>query len=373
MIIIVGAGLSGATLANLYARKLNKQVIIFEKREHIGGNCYDYIDDLGILCSKYGPHFFHTNSEKVWEFVNQFANWIDWEHRVLANIDNKFVSVPVNIDTVNKIFGLNISNTDDMNNWLNNNTGKIENPENSEESCINRVGKILYEKIFRDYTIKQWNITAKELDSSVLNRIPIRNNNDDRYFTDKYQAVPEKGYTRFIEKMLDHPNIKVLLNTDFFELRKDYSNYQKIFYTGPIDSYFKNAGLPSLEYRTVYFEEEIINQDYYQPVSQVNYPSLEYQFTRITEYKRVLNKREPIGITKIVKEYSTGIGEPYYPIPNIRNIDLYNKYRELAEIEEKNNKVYFVGRLATYKYFNMDQAILSAIETFEKIEEIIDI
>jgi UDP-galactopyranose mutase len=370
MIIIVGGGLSGATLANLYATKLNRKVIIFEKRDHIGGTCYDYVDSLGILCSKYGPHFFHTNSEKVWEYVNRFANWIHWEHRVLSNIDDQYVPVPVNIDTVNKIFELNISNTDEMNDWLKNNTGKMENPQNSEESCINRVGDILYQKIFRDYTIKQWDMTARELDSSVLNRIPIRNNNDGRYFTDKYQAVPERGYTRFIEKMLDHPNIKVLLNTDFFEFRKDYSAYDKIFYTGPIDSYFKNAGLEALEYRTVYFEEEIINRDYYQTVSQVNYPSLAYPFTRITEYKRVLNKTEPAGITKIVKEYSTDIGEPYYPIPNKRNDDLYNKYRELAEMEEKNNNVYFVGRLATYKYFNMDQAILSALETFERLEQI---
>lgn len=368
MIIIVGSGLSGATLAYLYATKCNKEVLVIEKREHIGGNCYDYIDELGILCSKYGPHFFHTNSEKVWDFVNKFANWIPWEHRVLSKIDEQLVPVPVNIETVNKIFNTNINSVNEMNIWLEKNTGQIQNPLNSEESCINRVGNTLYEKIFRDYTVKQWDMSAKELDSSVLNRIPVRNNFDDRYFTDKYQALPENGYTEFIKNMINHPNIKVLLNTDFFKVKSDYSNYEKIFYTGPIDSYFKDSGLDKLEYRTVIFEEETIDADYYQPVSQVNYPSLQYPFTRITEYKRVLNKNKPIGITKIVKEYSRGVGEPYYPIPNKRNEDLYNQYKKLAEKEEINSNVYFVGRLATYKYFNMDQAILSAIETFQKIE-----
>jgi UDP-galactopyranose mutase len=364
-ILIIGCGLSGVVMAEQFANKLDKKVLIIEKREHIGGNIYDYIDEeTNILMSKYGAHLFHTNSDIVWNYINKFSNWIRWDHEVVGLINNKLINIPVNINTVNTLCNENIKNTEEMNIWLNKNQIKYDVIDNSEKMGKSRVGNILYDKIFKEYTYKQWNKYPEELDPSVLARIPIRNDFDVRYFDDRYQALPEKGYTKFIENILDNKNIKVLLNTNYFDFIKNNvnNNFETIIYTGPIDHFYENKGLEKLEYRSIDFViEKYKNMNYYQPNSVVNYPEIKYPFTRIVEYKHFLNQQS--NDTVIVKEITKDEGEPYYPIPNKKNLDLYEQYK-LYSLEEKN--VHFLGRLANYKYFNMDSAILNALNYFKE-------
>ena len=361
--LIVGCGLSGVVIAERIANKLNKKVTIIEKRDHIGGNCYDYKEkDTGILMNKYGAHLFHTNNEVVWNYINTFDKWIRWEHKVLTCVDNKFVPIPVNITTINQLCHENLQDENDVNKWLEENQLKYDTINNSEEMAKSRIGNILYEKLIKDYTFKQWNKYPNELDKSVLARIPIRPNFDTRYFNDKYQALPHKGYTHFFEKILDNKNIEVILNTDYFEHIKN-NKYDITIFTGPIDSYFSN--LEKLEYRSIDFNMEIIkNMNYFQPNSVVNYPSIDVPYTRIVEYKHFLNQQSTD--TVIVTEKTNHIGEPYYPVPNKKNLELYEKYKNLA-VQEENKNVFFVGRLANYKYFNMDEAIFNSIEFFNNI------
>ena len=362
-ILIVGAGLSGSVIAERFAN-IGYEVDIIEKRDHIGGNCYDYTDENGIKVSKYGAHLFHTNNEKVWDYVNKFTKWKRWEHTVVSSIDNTLVPVPPNITTVNKLFNQNIQNEEEMDEWLEKEVIKCDNPENSEDVALSRVGLSLYEKIFKVYTYKQWAKYPCELRPSVLERIPVRRNFDTRYFNDKYQALPIHGYTDMFENMLKHPNINYKLNTEF-DKSKFTDKYKYLFYTGPIDVYFDN--LPKLEYRSIKFVKENIKDcnGYYQPNSVVNFTGNDEEYTRIVEYKHFLNQKN--NNTTIVKEYTCDEGEPYYPVPSKKNEDIYEEYKKLAENEEKKNNVFFVGRLANYKYFNMDQAILNSLELFEKI------
>jgi UDP-galactopyranose mutase len=366
-IVVVGAGISGATLAERFA-SIGKKVLVIEKRDHIGGNCFDYINNAGILVSKYGAHIFHTNSEEVWEYVNRFSKWKPYYHKVLAKVDDKLVPVPVNITTVNKIFGLNIKTEDEMKSWLEKNQIKRKTPKNGKEAAESKVGKVLYEKIFKNYTYKQWNKYPEELDAEVLNRIPVRTNFEDGYFNDKYQALPSKGYTKLFEKMLEHENIQVLLETDFFEIQKYITGYEKLFYTGPIDRYFdfKFSLKDKLEYRSIRFEWETLDQEFFQQNSVVNYPQVEDgNFTRIIEYKHFTGQKN--SKTTISREYSvdaTGNLEKYYPVPSSRNKKIYEKYKKEAE---KLLNVYFVGRLANYKYFNMDEAFKNSLELFDKL------
>ena len=368
MYLIVGWGLSGATIAERIANCLNEKVIIIDKRKHIGGNCYDYIErNTNIRINKYGAHLFHTNNKEVWDYVNKFSEWVRWEHKVLSKVDDKFVSIPVNITTVNELCGENLQTTDEMNEWLKINQIKYDKIENSEQMAKSRIGEELYNKLVKNYTYKQWNKYPNELDASVLARIPIRNNFDTRYFSDKYQALPKNGYTSFIKNMIKHDNIISLINTSYEDLKKNYPNYMKeikyTIFTGPIDEYFKDSGLEKLEYRSIDFNKCIYkNTNFFQPNSVVNYPNSE-DFTRIVEYKHFLNQNSPHTI--IVTEKTKDNGEPYYPIPNKKNLQLYEKYKKLAEKEEKNN-VYFLGRLANYKYFNMDAAIENALYFFNK-------
>lgn len=365
-IIIIGAGISGATLAERYANQ-GKKVLVIEKRDHIGGNCYDYYNEDGILVSKYGAHLFHTNYEDVWEYVTRFADWYKYEHKVLAKVDGQLVPIPVNITTVNKLFGLNIKNEEEMRQWLDENQVKNDNPQNGKEAALARVGKVLYEKMFKNYTKKQWDKFPEELDASVLNRIPVRDNFDDRYFSDKYQYLPKGGYTPLFEKMLDHPNIKVRLNTDYFDVRDELPKAEKLFYTGPIDQYFdfKFNVEKKLEYRSIRFVHETLDQEYFQENSVINYPN-EEGFTRIVEYKHITGQKGPK--TTIVKEYTTDEGDPYYPVPNPENQAIYDMYKAEAD---KLTDVYFVGRLANYKYFNMDQAFKNALDLFEQLEGVL--
>jgi UDP-galactopyranose mutase len=362
-VVVIGAGISGAVLAERYAHR-GKKVLILEKRDHIGGNCYDYINDDGILVSKYGAHLFHTNDEEVWEYIHRFGNWYPYEHKVLARVDGTLVPVPVNIKTVNMLLGENIRTVDEMRAWLKQNQIENENPKNGKEAALARVGPALYEKIFKNYTKKQWDKYPEELDASVLNRIPVRDNFDDRYFSDKYQAQPVGGYTKIFEKMLDQPNITVRLNTDYFDVRDELKDYSKLFYTGPIDQFFdfKFNVNRKLEYRSIHFVHETHEVNYYQENSVINYPN-EEAFTRIVEYKHITAQKHPK--TTIVKEYSTDTGEPYYPVPNPLNQEIYEAYRR--ETYALNN-IHFVGRLANYKYFNMDEAFKNALNLFRELE-----
>jgi len=362
-ILMVGAGISGAVLAERYANK-GKKVLVIEKRDHIAGNCYDYYNEDGILVSKYGAHLFHTNYEEVWNYLQQFSEWYPYEHKVLAKVDGQLVPIPVNITTVNKIFGLNIHNEVEMRQWLDKNQVKNDQPKNGEEAALARVGKVLYEKMFKNYTKKQWDKYPNELDASVLNRIPVRDNFDDRYFSDLHQALPKGGYTQMFEKILGHPNIEVRLNTDYFDILDQLHGLEKIFYTGPIDRFFdfKFQVERKLEYRSINFVHETLDQEFYQENSVVNYPN-EHEFTRIVEYKHITGQKN--AKTTIVKEYTTDNGEPYYPVPNPANQEIYDQYRKEAE---KLTNVYFVGRLANYKYFNMDEAFKNALELFKRLE-----
>lgn len=362
-ILIVGCGLSGVVIAERFANQLNKKVLIVDKRDHVGGNIYDYIDkDTNILMNKYGAHLFHTNNERVWKYVNIFDKWVRWDHQVIGKIEDKLINIPVNINTVNTLCGENIQTTTEMNEWLNANQIKYEDIDNSEKMAKSRVGNILYEKIFKHYTYKQWGKYPEELDPSVLARIPIRNDFDNRYFSDKYQALPEKGYTNFINNILNNKNISVLLNTNYFDLINNKDNiFKTIIYTGPIDAFYENKNLEKLEYRSIDFIiEKYTDMNFYQENSVVNYPETHIPYTRIVEYKHFLNQQSKDTI--IVKEITTDNGEPYYPVPNVKNLALYEQYK-LFTLNEKN--IHFLGRLANYKYFNMDTAILNALEYFD--------
>lgn len=363
-IVIIGAGISGAVLAERYAN-LGKKVLIIEKRDHIAGNCYDYIDENGILVSKYGAHLFHTNEEDVWQYINQFCEFYPFEHKVIAQVDGQLVPIPVNITTVNKLFGTGITTESEMKEWLDKNRLAIDAPKDGREAALNKVGQVLYEKMFRHYTKKQWDKYPEELDASVLDRIPVRTNYDDRYFSDKYQALPVGGYTKLFEGILNHPNIEVLLNTDYFDVKDEITGYDKLFYTGPVDRYFefKHSLTEKLEYRSINFVSETVDAEYFQENSVVNYPGEEVGFTRIIEYKHFGNQKS--DKTTIVKEYTTDEGDPYYPVPNPKNQHIYEKYKAEADALVD---VYFVGRLANYKYFNMDQAFKNALELFYSLE-----
>ena len=367
--LIVGCGLSGCVMAERLANVSNKKSLIIDKRDHIGGNCYDYIDkDTNILMNKYGAHLFHTKDKDVWEYINKFDEWERWEHKVLSLVKKKFVSMPVNITTINELLNETLENESDVNDWLLKNQEKYDEIKNSEEMACSRIGRELFNLLVKDYTIKQWNKEPKDLKPEVLARIPIRNNFDTRYFNDKYQALPKYGYTHFFEKLIDNPLINVKLNTDFFDFKnsEEFSKLMnpnfKIIYTGPIDHYFGNYNYPKLEYRSIDFKiEKIKNMNYYQPNSVVNYPELNVDFTRIVEYKHFLNQESKD--TVIVYETTNDNGDPYYPVLNDKNLELYKEYQKLA-LQEEAKGVYFLGRLANYKYFNMDQAIKNAIIFF---------
>jgi len=361
---IVGCGLSGATIANLGAKDGYK-VLIIDKRNHISGNIYDYIDEkTGIRINLYGVHLFHTNDKEVWEYINEFGEWKRWEHCVLADINNTLVPVPVNITTINKLFNENIINESEAIEWLNNKKIKVDIPKNSEEVAINKVGPELYNLLFKNYTYKQWNKYPSELDPSVLERIPVRTSFDNRYFNDKYQALPVNGYTDIVKNMLSHQNITIKLDTDWFDfVNLTTDTWDNLIFTGPIDRYFNNCGLDKLEYRSLEFEWSTINTSgFFQQNSQINYPLLDTPYTRCIEYKHLLNQKSDYTI--ICKEKSTDNGEPYYPVPTKINQELYNKYKKLAENQKD---VHFVGRLANYKYFNMDQAIRNSMDYYNRV------
>ncbi|MFL6212489.1 MAG: UDP-galactopyranose mutase [Blastocatellia bacterium] len=356
--LIVGAGFAGSVIAERLARVSGKKVIIIDKRPHIGGNAYDHYNDDGILVHKYGPHIFHTNSREVFEYLSQYTEWRQYEHRVLASVDGQLVPIPINLDTINKLYGLNLSSRE-VESFFASMAEPCEQIRTSEDVIVSKVGRELYEKFFRNYTRKQWDFDPSELDASVTARVPTRTNRDDRYFTDSYQAMPLHGYTRMFEKMLDHPNIKVMLNTDYREALQ-FIPHKEVVYTGPVDEYF-DYRYGKLPYRSLQFKHQTINVEKYQPAPVVNYPN-EHLYTRITEFKYLTGQEH--AKTSIVYEYPRAEGDPYYPVPRPENAELYKKYQELANAT---NGVHFVGRLATYKYYNMDQVVAQALTMYAKI------
>lgn len=355
--LIVGAGFAGSVLAERLATVANKKVLLIDKRNHIAGNAYDYYNNDGILIHKYGPHIFHTNSKEVFNYLSQFTEWRNYQHKVLAHLDGQLVPVPINLTTINSLYNLNLS-SEEVENFLAERGEDIKHVRTSEDVVLKAVGRELYEKFFKGYTKKQWDLDPSELDASVTARVPTRTNKDDRYFTDTYQAMPLYGYTKMFEAMLNHPNIKIMLNADYKELKGNI-NYDRIIYTGPIDEYFDWC-YGKLPYRSINFKFETLDQERFQPTGTVNYPN-DYAFTRITEFKHLTGQKH--HKTSVVYEFPTDGGDPYYPIPRPENSALYNKYLELA----RDANVLFVGRLATYKYYNMDQVVAQALSTFKRL------
>jgi UDP-galactopyranose mutase len=357
--LIVGAGFAGSVLAERLASGSGKRVMICDKRPHIGGNAYDYYNDDGILIHKYGPHIFHTNSADVFEYLSRFTEWRDYQHRVLAEVDGMRVPIPINLDTINKLYGLKL-NAHEVKDFFEKVREKREPVRTSEDVVINAVGRELYEKFFRGYTRKQWGLDPSELDASVTARVPTRTNRDDRYFTDSFQAMPKHGYTRMFERMLDHPNIKIMLNCDYKEIQKEVA-FREMVYTGPVDSFF-DYRYGKLPYRSLEFKHETHDVEVFQEAPVVNYPNGQ-PYTRVTEFKYLTGQVHKK--TGVVYEYPKAEGDPYYPIPRPENAELYKKYQELADARDD---VHFVGRLATYKYYNMDQIVAQALTVYGKIE-----
>jgi UDP-galactopyranose mutase len=358
--LIVGAGFAGSVLAERLASQANKKVLLIDVRPHIAGNAYDYYNDAGILIHKYGPHIFHTNSAQVFDYLSLFTEWRPYQHRVRASVDGQLLPIPINLDTINHLYGLNLT-AFEVKDFLASLAEPKEAIRSAEDVVVSQVGRELYEKFFRGYTRKQWGLDPSELDASVTARVPTRTNRDDRYFTDSYQAMPLHGYTRMFEKMLDHPNIKIMLNTDFSEI-KECIGYDKLIYTGPVDEYFDYC-YGKLPYRSLEFKLETYDQPVYQQVPVINYPN-DYAYTRITEFKYLTGQQHPK--TTVVYEYPQAEGAPYYPIPCAQNNAVYQKYKALAE---QTPEVYFVGRLGTYKYYNMDQVVAQALTLFGRLSE----
>ena len=356
--VIVGAGFAGSVLAERLAAKAGKKILILDKRNHIGGNTYDYYNNDGILIHKYGPHIFHTNSKDVFEYLSRFTAWRPYEHRVLASVDGQLVPIPINLNTINTLYGLNLS-SDQVESFFESRAEAKDKIRTSEDVVVSKVGRELYEKFFKYYTRKQWDLDPSELDASVTARVPTRTNKDDRYFTDTYQAMPSHGYTCLFQNMLSHPNIKIMLNTDYKEIL-DSIRYKALIFTGPIDSYFDYC-YGKLPYRSLEFKFETMETERFQNTGTINYPN-EQLYTRITEFKYLTGQKNQK--TSIVYEYPKAEGDPYYPIPRPENAELYKKYQLLAATT---SNVYFTGRLGTYKYYNMDQVVAQSLTLFKKL------
>jgi UDP-galactopyranose mutase len=356
--LIVGAGFAGSVLAERLASGSGKRVLLIDKRNHIGGNAFDHYNDDGLLIHKYGPHIFHTNAREVFEYLGQFTQWRQYEHHVLASVDGQLVPMPINLDTINQLYGLTLT-ARDLPKFYESIAEPRDPIRTSEDVVVSKVGRELYEKFFRNYTRKQWDLDPSELDAQVTARVPVRFNRDNRYFTDTYQSMPAHGYTRMFERLLDHPNIKIMLNTDYHEV-VNLINFREMIFTGPVDEYF-NYVYGKLPYRSLNFKFETHSKEQYQPEAVINFPN-EHLYTRITEFKYLTGQVHPK--TAIVYEYPCAEGDPYYPIPRPENAELYKQYQKLAA---STPGVYFAGRLATYKYYNMDQVVAQALTLYSKI------
>lgn len=357
-VLVVGCGFSGSTIARELADAGHK-VRIIDRRSHVGGNAYDELDEQGILVHRYGPHIFHTNSERVWDFLSRFTEWRSYEHRVRGVVEGQLYPFPINRDTLNQLYKLNLDEAG-ATAFFEQVREPREPVRTSEDVVLNAVGRDLYEKFFLNYTRKQWGLEPSELKAGVAARIPVRTNTDDRYFTDRFQAMPLHGYTKMFERILDHPNITVELGVDFADIRGS-EQWKHIVYTGPVDAYFDRC-FGRLPYRSLSFEHEhLADTDWFQPVGTVNYPN-DHAYTRVTEFKH-LTGQQHTG-TSIVREYPQADGDPYYPVPSEANEALYKRYAALADAEEG---VTFVGRLAQYRYYNMDQVVAAALTAAKRL------
>ncbi|MDF2495349.1 UDP-galactopyranose mutase [Sphingomonas sp.] len=361
-IMVVGAGFAGAVMAERLASESGKKVLVVDRRPHIAGNAYDRVDDAGILIHQYGPHIFHTNSAHIFDYLSLFTSWRPYEHRVLADLGGKRVPMPINRTTLNLLYGLNLQTETEAESFLAARAEPIATVRTSADVVISAVGRDLYETFFQGYTRKQWGMDPSELDKSVTARVPTRTNTDDRYFTDSFQAMPAEGYTRMFERMLDHPNIDLLLGVDYVEAREAYPHDHLVF-TGPIDEYY-GYRYGRLPYRSLRFEHRTIDTTQFQEVAVVNYPDESVAHTRVTEYKHLTGQQSPR--TSVTYEYPSSEGDPYYPIPREENRALFKRYEALALAE---TDVTFVGRLATYRYYNMDQVVGQALSTYQRIAE----
>jgi len=364
--LIVGAGFTGATLADRLARERNQQVLIVERRQHVGGNAYDHANEHGILVHRYGPHIFHTKMKHVWDYLSEFTEWRYYFHHVLVVIDGQQVPLPFNLNTLEAVFPPTLASR--LESGLIEQYGygakvPILKLRDSANKDMKFLADYVYEKIFYHYTRKQWGVNPEDLDPAVTGRVPVLVSRDDRYFQDPYQGIPARGYTAVFERMLDHPNIRLLLNTEYDDI-KDIVPHRRTIYTGPIDAFFESAH-GDLPYRSLRFESVTKRLKYYQEVATVNCP-YEYGFTRITEWKHLTGQQHPL--TTVTFEYPgpyvPGQNEPYYPTPQEATQRVYQRYcQEAAKLE---GKVFFAGRLADYRYYNMDEAVARALEVFKK-------
>ena len=359
--LIVGAGYAGSVLAERLAAARNKRVLVVEKRPHIAGNAFDSYDESGVLIHHYGPHIFHTNSKRVFEYLSGFTTWRLYQHRVRALVDGQFVPLPINLDTVNQLYGLNL-NSFELEGFFAERAEAVAEVSTSEDVVVAKVGRELYEKFFRGYTRKQWGLDPSELDASVTARVPTRTNRDDRYFTDAYQAMPRHGYTRMFERLLAHPNIKVMLQTDYREV-VDLIPHKHLIFTGPIDLFFEQQ-LGALPYRSLAFHFETHDQRQVQEVGTLNFPN-DTPYTRVTEVKHLTGQQHDKSV--LIYEEPRAEGDPYYPVPRPENRALYAEYRRLADAR---SDVTFVGRLANYQYYNMDQVVAQALKVFETLPDV---
>lgn len=358
--LIVGAGFAGSVLAERLARGSGQRVLLVDRRPHIGGNAYDHYDEAGILVHKYGPHIFHTNSKEIFDYLSRFTEWRQYQHKVLASVDGQLLPIPINLDTINRLYGVDLSSFE-MEKFLADRAEPKAEIKTSEDVVVSKIGRELYEKFFRGYTRKQWGLDPAELDAQVTARVPTRTNRDDRYFTDAYQAMPRRGFTSLFSRMLDHPNIQVLLNADYRDL-KNIIPHRELIFTGPVDEFF-DFRFGKLPYRCLEFKHETLNLPQHQPVAVINYPN-DYAFTRVTEFKHLTGQEHPK--TSIVYEYPLSEGDPYYPIPRRENTEIYKQYQELAD----ESGIHFVGRLATYRYYNMDQVVAQALTLYARLSSL---
>ncbi|TDK35559.1 UDP-galactopyranose mutase [Rhizobium deserti] len=357
--LIVGAGFAGSVLAERLATERGEKVLIIDRRPHIGGNAYDRFDEAGLLIHQYGPHIFHTNSDQIFDYLSRFTQWRPYEHRVLAEVDGKQLPIPINLDTINGLYGLDLT-SEQLTDWFAARAETVEEIKTSEDVVVSQVGRELYEKFFRGYTLKQWGVDPSQLDKSVTSRVPTRTNRDDRYFTDQHQAMPLNGYTKMFEQMLAHPNIHIMLQTDYADV-VDEVQFKRLIFTGPIDEFFEYR-FGRLPYRSLSFEHVTLEKEWHQPVAVVNCP-MQHDYTRVTEYKYLTGQQH--SKTSLTYEYPAADGDPYYPIPRPENAERFRKYDELAR---QTPDVWFVGRLATYRYYNMDQVVGQALATFKRIQ-----
>jgi len=357
--LIVGAGFAGSVLAERLAAGAGQRVLLIDRRPHVGGNAFDHYNDDGILVHRYGPHVFHTNAPHVAAYLSRFTQWRPYEHRVLAQVDGMLVPIPINLTTINRLYGLDLGPAEAAA-FLAARAEPVAAIRTAEDVVVSQVGRELYEKFFRGYTRKQWGVDPSELDKAVTARVPTRTSTDDRYFSDSFQNMPLHGYTRMFENMLDHHNIEIMLNVDFREIRNEV-RYDRLIYTGPIDEFFDHR-FGKLPYRSLHFRHETLDQEIFQPVAVVNYPSGEVAHTRITEYKHLTGQKHPK--TSISYEYPAAEGDPYYPVPQAENAALFRRYQALADATPG---VTFVGRLATYRYYNMDQVVAQALATYARL------